>query len=561
MSTFLYGGESLEEPPVTGVRRASLTIDPLAKPLEPPPRPDTRRKSMPAGLTELEALSPTAAAAAAARFLDTPKSPEHQIMEDISSVTIKARRISINAMDPRNTEPSNSVTLKLRRMNQKGRKAGMQDGQLSLSASSNNREQVILTGPPTAMKGAQMGSVSPLPSAGAGVEDDTGLVGGDGDAEEREELFYLENEWSFWFDETAKKQTLIELGSFNTVQGFWAYWNNLNVGIMRDNCNLSLFKKGTKPVREDPMNREGGRWVVSDLPKNQRVKFWSKMVMLMIGEQLDDDSDNIVCGALFVTREGGDMMQLWVDGGYAVRTRGQEVVKPNLGQARQPMVEILHSLFPPGSTYRWVHYPASDPLPYPGEPEPGRTSLRSEGSMSSSFRHKDALTLDTSMMGSSEDHRGVPTPSSSRGMMSPSSRILSTLQSPAYMHPAALAKLSSIASEGFQVSVGSPMGNPIRSPECLSPGMPLSRESTTPVIDPGIPPDADPADLELKMEEALRSMNVTLDGQRRMLQQKVVQISCLLSIFEQVQQRPADVASSRLSDLIQLHLAQSYPGT
>eukprot|EP00667_Euglena_gracilis_P004598 EG_transcript_4624 len=561
MSTFLYGGDALlEEPPVVGVRRASLTVDPLAKPSEPPPRVDTRRKSMPAGLTELEALSPTASTAASmvARFLDTPKSPEHQIMEDISSVTIKARRVSINALDPRGFEPANNVTLKLRRMSQKGRKA---DGQLSLSASSNNREQVILTGPTTAMKRSPVGSGSPL--AAAGAEAEAGFLGGDGDAEEREELFYLENEWSFWFDETAKKQALIELGSFNTVQGFWAYWNNLNVAMMRDNCNLSLFKKGTTPVREDPMNREGGRWVVCDLPKNQRVTFWSKMVMLMIGEQLDDDSDNLVCGALFVTREGGDQMQLWVDGGYAVRTRGQEVVKPNLGQARQPMVEILHSLFPPGSPHQWVYYPASGGLPYPGEPDPPRSARRSDGAMSSGVHHRqDALTLDTSTstLASSEDPRGVPTPSSSRGMMSPSSRILTTLQPPAYMHPPALAKLTSIP-EGFQMSFGSPVHNPSRSPDCLSPGMPLSRESTTPTIDPGMPPDANPAELQLKLEDALRTMNVTLDGQRRVLQQKVVQISCLLSIFDQVQQNPMDVASSRLAELIQLHLAQSYPGT
>ena len=83
------------------------------------------------------------------------------------------------------------------------------------------------------------------------------------------------------------------------------------------------------------------------------MKYWSKMVMMMIGEQLDDDSNNLVCGAMFLTGSTGDTVQLWVDGGYAVRARGKEAVKPNLGQARQPMPSLLQMLLPPDLKLQW----------------------------------------------------------------------------------------------------------------------------------------------------------------------------------------------------------------
>ena len=58
-------------------------------------------------------------------------------------------------------------------------------------------------------------------SASPAIEDEDD--DGDNDAddpedEDAEELFYLENQWSFWFDEAGKSSAMIELGSFNTVQ-------------------------------------------------------------------------------------------------------------------------------------------------------------------------------------------------------------------------------------------------------------------------------------------------------------------------------------------------------
>jgi len=52
------------------------------------------------------------------------------------------------------------------------------------------------------------------------------------------------------------------LGSFNTVQGFWRYWNNIvDPSRFPNDSNLRLFKRGIKPMWEDASNIHGGRWV------------------------------------------------------------------------------------------------------------------------------------------------------------------------------------------------------------------------------------------------------------------------------------------------------------
>jgi len=56
------------------------------------------------------------------------------------------------------------------------------------------------------------------------------------------------------------------LGSFNTVQGFWRYWNNIvDPSRFPNDSNLRLFKRGIKPMWEDASNIHGGRWVWSTL--------------------------------------------------------------------------------------------------------------------------------------------------------------------------------------------------------------------------------------------------------------------------------------------------------
>eukprot|EP00667_Euglena_gracilis_P003111 EG_transcript_3123 len=142
---------------------------------------------------------------------------------------------------------------------------------------------------------------------------------------------FLENSWTIWFDESEDddqvvglenyREAFTELGSFNTIQGFWMYWNNLRVDNLRENCNLRLFKSDIKPTWDDPHNAEGGGWVAKDIPKSKRSKLWGDIVMAMVGELTEDNSHESICGVVLSTRHQGDRIQLWIDGGYLYRTR------------------------------------------------------------------------------------------------------------------------------------------------------------------------------------------------------------------------------------------------
>ena len=75
-------------------------------------------------------------------------------------------------------------------------------------------------------------------------------------------------------------------------------------------------------VSQDPMNRTGGRWVARNIPRHMRDRLWSYTVMAVIGETLEEEGNiQSVCGVVLSTRETGDNIQLWLDGGYRARQR------------------------------------------------------------------------------------------------------------------------------------------------------------------------------------------------------------------------------------------------
>eukprot|EP01065_Artemidia_motanka_P052335 TRINITY_DN942_c0_g2_i1.p1 TRINITY_DN942_c0_g2~~TRINITY_DN942_c0_g2_i1.p1 ORF type:complete len:705 (+),score=317.79 TRINITY_DN942_c0_g2_i1:335-2449(+) len=152
----------------------------------------------------------------------------------------------------------------------------------------------------------------------------------------------LANEWTIWFDKSGRRakskakgrnlydDCIVELGSFNTVQGFWAYWESLHVHNLKDHCNLRVFKKGIKPLWEDQSNRDGGKWVVRGVPKDNRRHLWTQMVTALVKGRLDADQPQFVCGVVLSTRDVGDSMQLWVTDG-----------SPQISQTAQTLRELL----------------------------------------------------------------------------------------------------------------------------------------------------------------------------------------------------------------------------
>ena len=87
------------------------------------------------------------------------------------------------------------------------------------------------------------------------------------------------------------------LGEFDTVEGFWRFFNNipapsklfsteesLKSGEVTDIEGISLFKKGIRPEWEDPKNMHGGEWCIR---KNGSLDYWwIDLIMAAVGGNL-----------------------------------------------------------------------------------------------------------------------------------------------------------------------------------------------------------------------------------------------------------------------------------
>jgi len=103
------------------------------------------------------------------------------------------------------------------------------------------------------------------------------------------------------------------VGEFSSVQDFWRYFNHMRkADEIEYNANYHLFKTGIKPMWEDKVNLEGGKWVIQLKGGDKRMlnTYWQNLVLALIGEQLDDTRDEI-CGAVMSRRKNGDKIAVW----------------------------------------------------------------------------------------------------------------------------------------------------------------------------------------------------------------------------------------------------------
>jgi len=118
----------------------------------------------------------------------------------------------------------------------------------------------------------------------------------------------LNNSWVFYFEEKQhflKPQThglnplssslpsLLNsscvLGKFDTVQGFWSYWNNINISKLPSGSQIKLFRCSVSANGDALSNVNGGKWVIP-CDKSQNIsQFWLLCLLALIGEQLQDD--------------------------------------------------------------------------------------------------------------------------------------------------------------------------------------------------------------------------------------------------------------------------------
>ncbi|KAI8075086.1 translation initiation factor eIF 4e-like domain-containing protein [Gongronella butleri] len=122
--------------------------------------------------------------------------------------------------------------------------------------------------------------------------------------------------WIFWFIHrsprskiTNYEDSMRQVASFATVEEFWAVYSHLNRP-----CDLPaisdyhLFKSGIRPMWEDPMNAQGGKWIVR-LRKGLASRYWEDLILAIVGEQFDVEGE--ICGAVLSIRNTEDIISVW----------------------------------------------------------------------------------------------------------------------------------------------------------------------------------------------------------------------------------------------------------
>jgi len=143
----------------------------------------------------------------------------------------------------------------------------------------------------------------------------------------------IESSWTFWFDKRMRRgkpvtggtvltpvpledyqSNLKQVGTFKAVEDFWSLYHHMMPPSQLElNSNYHLFKTSIQPMWEDPANHKGGKWTIR-IPSRERHNTnacWRNVLLAMVGEMLDAEEDDDVCGAVFSRRRGGDRISLW----------------------------------------------------------------------------------------------------------------------------------------------------------------------------------------------------------------------------------------------------------
>ncbi|XP_031826107.1 eukaryotic translation initiation factor 4E type 3 isoform X2 [Nomia melanderi] len=130
----------------------------------------------------------------------------------------------------------------------------------------------------------------------------------------------LQTPWTLWLGKVASgttveeyKQNLTKIYTVNTVQSFWAVFNNIpNASAMQVKYSYHLMRDERYPLWEEPVNQHGGTWRLK-CHKSDTDKIWKEMVLAAIGEQFAEcvAEDDDVCGVTVSIRDREDIIQIW----------------------------------------------------------------------------------------------------------------------------------------------------------------------------------------------------------------------------------------------------------
>ncbi|KAI7822922.1 translation initiation factor eIF 4e-like domain-containing protein [Gamsiella multidivaricata] len=142
------------------------------------------------------------------------------------------------------------------------------------------------------------------------------IGGGGGGAGVSPGIHPLQFNWVFWFMHRAPGSKILNyessmkrIAGFGSVEAFWGIYSHLRrPHELPHVSDYHLFKKGVRPVWEDPVNINGGKWIVR-LKKGLASRYWENLVMAVIGDQFDVGEE--ICGIVLSIRGAEDILSIW----------------------------------------------------------------------------------------------------------------------------------------------------------------------------------------------------------------------------------------------------------
>jgi len=137
------------------------------------------------------------------------------------------------------------------------------------------------------------------------------------------------------YEEGIKK-----IAPFSSIESFWALWTHLSPPSgLQPTTDYILFHVDVKrPVWEDPLNKNGGKWIIR-LRKGVTDVLWENLVLAMIGDQFEDEDR--VCGCVLSVRTQEDILSVWHqdETDTAAKERIKKTIQHSLQLSSSTMLE------------------------------------------------------------------------------------------------------------------------------------------------------------------------------------------------------------------------------
>jgi len=128
--------------------------------------------------------------------------------------------------------------------------------------------------------------------------------------------------WKVWFDQPNQvkgmskgqfEDSMKVLGTFNTMADFWDRFSNLMHEKLPTKSNVRVFQSNVRPLWEDPVNCEGGKWIVV-IPKQKSVGVFNEVLAAMVGGKFACE----VSGLVLSKKVREDLVSVWTPSGLPV---------------------------------------------------------------------------------------------------------------------------------------------------------------------------------------------------------------------------------------------------